>query len=392
MFRACVFTCVEADGLRRSSQRPDLSCLCHTPGHSRQLRVMGLFPCNPYPKAVGKNPKALGKDRKAVEKDAVSLAAAASGEQQHGEVMAVPEIQGRSRGCWLSLQWDVERYQSLVPGGVVPVWKLIFGEKSSQTTERAVQRAWWAGRERRHWQVSGAGGRRLGTAWRKELQWKMREEKHESSMRGGGMKTTAELETSAVKTWEQRVMPRSWEHIVGTATEIRRVRDTVIRTKWFDLSWVIYSPNFPLEILNRLKWFQMLSLFRTIQQNVCCFEKKGGVRDWEKKERKNKKPGWSGLPHLNFIAKLGWVKKKKKKSLFLFSEWEFHLQSCSDVDVYPSSDAVFMCILTWDDKKQVFVLVEPCWRNFSAPGHLNMEATSLQNSGTSLWRLFSLQL
>lgn len=104
MFRACVFTCVEADGLRRSSQRPDLSCLCHTPGHRRQLRVMGLFPCNPYPKAVGKDPKALGKDRKAVEKDAVSLAAAASGEQQHGEGMAVPEIQGRSRGCWLSLQ------------------------------------------------------------------------------------------------------------------------------------------------------------------------------------------------------------------------------------------------------------------------------------------------
>lgn len=209
-------------------------------------------------------------------------------------------------------------------------------------------------------------------------------------MRGGGMKTTAELETSAVETSEQRVMPRSWDCIVGTATEIRRVRDTVIRTKLFDLSWVIYSPNFPLEILNRLKWFQMLSLFRTIQQNcLLLWKKKGGVRDWEKKERKNKKPGWSGLPHFNFIAKLGWV---KKKSLFLFSEWEFHLQSCSDVDTYPSSDAVFMCILTQNNKKQVFALVEPCQRNFSAPGHLNMETTSLQNSGTSSWRLFSLQL
>lgn len=75
---------------------------------------------------------------------------------------------------------------------------------------------------------------------------------------------------------------------VGTAIEIRRVRDTVIRTEWFDLSRVICSPNFPPEILNRLKWFQMLSLFRTIQQNVCCFEKKGGVRDREKKERKEK--------------------------------------------------------------------------------------------------------
>lgn len=146
-----------------------------------------------------------------------------------------------------------------------------------------------------------------------EKRFAMEEEKPESSMRGGGMNTTAELETSAVETSEQRVMPRSWKHIeVGTAIEIRRMRDTVIRTKWFDLSWVIYSPNFPLEILNRLKWFQMLSLFRTIQQNVCCFEKKkkkGGVKDWEKKERKNKKPGWSGLPHLNFIAELGWVKK-----------------------------------------------------------------------------------
>lgn len=79
--------------------------------------------------------------------------------------------------------------------------------------------------------MSGAGGWRLGTTWRKELQWKMRQEKPESSMRVGGMKTTAELETSAV-TSEQRVMPRSWEHIeVGTAIEIRRVRDTVIRTK-----------------------------------------------------------------------------------------------------------------------------------------------------------------
>lgn len=113
-----------------------------------------------------------------------------------------------------------------------------------------------------------------------ELQGKMRQEKAETSMRGGGMKTTAELDTSAAGTTQQRVMPRSWEHIeVGTAIEIRRVRDTVIRTKLFDLSPVIYSPNFPLEVLNRLKWFQMLSLFRTIQQNVCCFEKKGGVRD-----------------------------------------------------------------------------------------------------------------
>lgn len=84
---------------------------------------------------------------------------------------------------------------------------------------------------------SGAGGRRLGTAWRKELQWKMGQEKPESSMRGDGMKTTAELETSALETSEQRVMARSWEHIeVGTAIEIRKVRDTVIRTKLFDLS------------------------------------------------------------------------------------------------------------------------------------------------------------
>lgn len=46
------------------------------------------------------------------------------------------------------------------------------------------------------------------------------------------MKTTAKLETSATETSEQRVMPRSWEHIeVRTAVEIRRVRDTVIRTK-----------------------------------------------------------------------------------------------------------------------------------------------------------------
>lgn len=80
--------------------------------------------------------------------------------------------------------------------------------------------------------MGGAGGWRLGTAWTKELQWKMRQEKPEGSMRGGGMKTTAELETSAVETSEQRVMPRSWEHIEAeTAIEIKGVRDTVIRTK-----------------------------------------------------------------------------------------------------------------------------------------------------------------
>lgn len=87
----------------------------------------------------------------------------------------------------------------------------------------------------------------------------------------------------------QDLAMEAWGHAeVGTAIKIRRVRDTVIRTEWFDLSQVIYSPNFPPEILNRLKWFQMLSLFRTIQQNVCCFEKKGGVRNGEKKERKEK--------------------------------------------------------------------------------------------------------
>jgi len=67
----------------------------------------------------------------------------------------------------------------------------------------------------------------------------------------------------------------------------------------------------------------MLSLFRTIQQNICCFEKKGGVKDREKKERKNK--AWMvWFATFEFYC---WIGMGQEKSLFLFSEWEFLLQS-----------------------------------------------------------------
>lgn len=86
---------------------------------------------------------------------------------------------------------------------------------------------------------------------------------------------------------------------------------------------VIYSPNFSPGILNRLKWFQMLSLFRTIQQNVCCFEKREG---WgTEKRKKGKIKAWMvWFATFEFYCQIG---MGQEKSLFLFSEREFHLQS-----------------------------------------------------------------
>lgn len=137
--------------------------------------------------------------------------------------------EGRSRGCWLSFAMSCRE----VPDSGCAYVEVGFRAEEQPDDNRESCAAGSMGREGEGALTgSGAGGRRLGTAWRKELQWKMGQEKPESSMRGDGMKTTAELETSALETSEQRMMPRSWEHIeVGTATEIRRVRDTVIRTK-----------------------------------------------------------------------------------------------------------------------------------------------------------------
>lgn len=179
--------------------------------------------------------------------------------------------------------------------------KLFLQEKRSQgsSLERALQHAvdlmdrvvrgdawqqgvqgWWTG-VGDHMEKRIAIEDETGEAWQiDERRWDGDHRRAGDKSREGGFRARGDA---------QELAGEAQEHTeVGTAIEIRRVRDTVIRTEWFDLSWVIYSPNFPPEILNRLKWFQMLSLFRTIQENVCCFEKKGGVRDGEKKERKEK--------------------------------------------------------------------------------------------------------
>lgn len=111
----------------------------------------------------------------------------------------------------------------------------------------------------------------------------------------------------------------------------------------------------------------------------------GGVRDLEKKERKNKSLDGLFCHIWNFIAELGWV----KKNLFFCSlSRSFTYKATSDANACPSSDAVSICIQTWNSKKQVLVGVKPCRGNVCAPGHLNTETISLQNSGVSSWRLF----
>lgn len=77
-----------------------------------------------------------------------------------------------------------------------------------------------------------------------------------------------------------------------------------------------------------------------------------------------------------------------KKNLFFCSlSGSFTYKATSDANACPSSEAVSMCIPTWNSKKQVFVGVKPCRGNVCAPGHLNTETISLQNSGVSSWRL-----
>lgn len=186
----------------------------------------------------------------------------------------------RSGGCRLSfLMKHGEVPDSGLAGGVVPVCEVVFkgeeepkllagescethGGLDGQGGERRQQGAqgWWTEVGDRV-ESSLAIGDETGEAWQlAERRWD-----GDKSRDGGfgSMGHDKELAGEAQELTE-----------VGTAIEIRRVRDTVIRTEWLDLSRVIYSPIFPPEILNRLKWFQMLSLFRTIRQNVA-------LKKWE---------------------------------------------------------------------------------------------------------------